>query len=191
MEIMKIEDIFKKSIELETDRLIIRRLTFNDVADMFEYASNPMVTKYLPWEAHKSIEDTMNFLNMVLDSYKKGQVSGWGIVLKENSKLIGTCGYVWWQTENEKAEIGYALSPDYWNRGIVTEAAKEIIKFGFENMRLNRIEAHCVDKNIASERIMQKIGMKYEGLLRDFRKFKGKYCDFKMYSILKKEWDKK
>lgn len=113
------------------------------------------------------------------------------MISSKSSKLIGTCGYVWWQPENEKAEIGYALSPDYWNKGIVTEAAKEIIKFGFENMRLNRIEAHCVDKNIASERIMQKIGMQYEGRLRDFRKFKGKFFDFKMYSILKKEWDKK
>ncbi len=185
---MDVEDIFGNLPSLETDRLILRKLTLDDANDMFEYSSEPEVTKYVPWEFHKSIEDTFTFLNMVLKKYEGKQVSDWGIVLKENNKLIGTIAFHWWSIKDASAEIGYAMSKPYWNQGIMTEAMNELIKFGFDRMNLNRIEARAQVENITSQRVMQKAGMTYEGTMREQFFTKGGYRDFMMYSMLRKEY---
>jgi ribosomal-protein-alanine N-acetyltransferase len=123
-----------------------------------------------------------------MKQYIDGQPSPWGIVYKENNKVIGTGGYHLWVKEHGKAEIGYAISARYWNKGVMTEALKEIIKFGFEKMNLNRAEARVYVENTASERVMQKCGMKYEGILRESWFVKGIFQDIKMYSVLKSEF---
>lgn len=185
---MKIEDVFGDLRNIETHRLILRKLTLNDAKDMFEYASDPEVAKYVTWNYHKSIEDSISFLKSVIQKYEKKGVSEWGIVYKENNKLIGTCGYVWWLPAHARAEIGYALSRMYWNKGLMTEAVKEVIKFGFEKMALNRIEARCKMENIASQRVLEKLGFVFEGVMRSVIFAKGIYHDLKIYSILRQEY---
>lgn len=182
------ENVLKRPFLIETDRLMIRRLKIEDAQDIFDYASDPVVPRYLPWSHHNSVDDTVEFLNTVIAGYKDGEIQPWGIELKETGKIIGTCGFVWWNKEESKAELGYALSQIYWNRGIMTEAVKLIIDFGFELMHLNRIEGYFVIGNLASGKVMQKVGMQYEGHLRNYRKFKGEFKDVKMYSILKSEY---
>jgi len=186
--IKKIKQVFRDLPRLETERIILRKMSLRDVSDLFEYASEPEVTKYVTWDYHRTVADSKYFLNLVLQKYKDHDVSPWGMVLKENNKLIGTCGYAWWMPENYRAEFGYALSMKYWNQGLMTEAVREIIRFGFETMELNRIEARCKTDNLASEKVMQKCGMKFEGIMRQQMHVKDEYHDLKMYSILKKEY---
>ncbi len=185
---MKIKEIFGNLPQLETERLILRKMTLGNASFLFEYASDPEVSRHTLWESHKSIEDSINFLKSMIQKYKNGEVSVWGLVYKENNKFIGTCGYGWWDTVHCRAEIGYALSRKYWNKGLMTEAVREVIKFGFEKMKLNRIEARCVVENIASQKVLEKAGMTYEGTLREQLFAKGSYRDLKIFSILRKEY---
>ncbi len=185
---MKIEDIFKNFPQLETDRLLLRKLTEADVEDLYDYASQDKVTKYVPWHTHRSREDTQKFIAYALQQYKNHALAPWGIEYKKNGKLIGTIDFVSWQPFHHRAEIGYVLSPDYWGQGIMTEAGKRILAFGFEKMDLVRIYARCTVENTASARVMEKLGMSFEGILRKEAFIKGKHYDMKIYSILREEW---
>ena len=185
---MKIEDIFNDLPILYTERLILRKMRLEDAEDLFEYASDPEVAKYVIWEPHKSVEDSINFLNSVITRYDKKEVSEWGLVHRENNKFIGTCGYVLWVPAHSLAEIAYALSREYWGKGLMTEAIKEVIRFGFEKMNLNRIYARCFVENIGSYKVLEKAGMKFEGILREQMFIKGRFQDMKIYSILRREY---
>ncbi|GGD12640.1 N-acetyltransferase [Pontibacillus salipaludis] len=188
---VEIEDIYGNLPKLETKRLLLRKITLEDVDDMYHYVSNEEVTKYVTWEAHKSISDTKEFIEYALTQYENKDLSPWGIEYKESGKFIGTIDFVYWEVNHNVAEIGYALSKDYWGKGISTEAVKEVIMFGFTCMDLVRIQARCLKENRGSERVMEKAGMSFEGILRKSMLVKGKYQDLKMYSILKEEFNSK
>ncbi len=187
---MEIEDIFGNLPHLETERLILRKMTLDDAKDMFEYASDPEVVKYTLWDNHKSVEDSREFLKMAIRKYDNHEVSEWGVVFKENNKFIGTCGYAWWRPVHNRAEIGYAISRKYWGKGLMTEAVKEVIKFGFDKMQLNRIEGTCFVGNIGSQRVLEKVRMTFEGILREQLLVKGIYRNLRLYSLLRREYYK-
>ncbi|KAA8787565.1 ribosomal-protein-alanine N-acetyltransferase [Paenibacillus sp. 4624] len=181
---MKIEDIYNDLPVLETSRTILRKIEKNDVQDIYSYCSDPEVSKYTTWHPHMKIEDTENFVDFIIDKYNKSQISPWGIQDKKTDKIIGTCDFVGWDINHHKAEIGYALSRDYWGQGYMTECVKKIIEFGFEHMDLVRIEARCISANTGSSRVMEKSGMEFEGVFRKHVFIKGKFEDLKMYSII-------
>lgn len=172
---------------LETERLILRKMTPNDARAVFAYASDPEVTRYVLWEAHRSIEDSRAVVELVVSRYESGGEPEWGIVYKGDYSFVGTCGIVSWEPEHARAELGYALSREYRGRGLMPEAVRAMISFGFGRMGLNRIEARCIAENSASARVMQKAGMSYEGTLRQRERIKGEYRDMEMYSILRGE----
>lgn len=124
---IEVKDVFDDLPILETDRLLLQKLRLDDLEDVFEYASDPKVGKYTSWPAHETIEDTREFLNYVLEQYKSGEVAPWGIVYR--GRVVGTCGFLYWDRYSSRAELGYALSSKYWGRGIMTEAVREIISF--------------------------------------------------------------
>jgi len=173
---------------LETARLVLRAFSTDDKNDIFEYASVKEVTDFLPWDAHQTPDDTKAFLKMSREMFKKYSNIDFAILLKQENKVIGGISIRKWNDNNRCADIGYVLSSKYWRRGIITEAIKRIIKFGFEDLNLNRIEAHCDENNTGSYRAMEKAGMKYEGTLREKTFMKGKYINMKFYSILKNEY---
>jgi ribosomal-protein-alanine N-acetyltransferase len=183
-------ELFQSLPSLETERLHLRRISTRDANDIFEYASDPEVAKFVTWEHHRSIADSIHYVRMIVNSYSRGEPSPWGIILKEEQKLIGTGGFHWWLYEHSRAEVGYTISARYWNRGLMTEALKAIIEFGFEKMMLNRIEAKCYVQNAPSEKVLQKCGMKFEGILRESLYVKEEFRDLKMYSIIKSEYEK-
>jgi ribosomal-protein-alanine N-acetyltransferase len=185
---MQTEAVFCELPELETDRLLLRKMRPDDAADLFEYACDPAVAKFTTWRAHESIEYSKLFLRAVMEEYSKHEPSSWGIEEKAERKLIGTCGFANWSPSDFRGEIGYALSRKYWGKGYMTEAVRAVIAFGFRTLQLNRIEARCEIKNIASARVIEKAGMKFEGILRQHAFYKGAFRDLKMYSILRKEW---
>ncbi|MCX6169249.1 MAG: GNAT family protein [Ignavibacteriales bacterium] len=176
--------------QIETERLILRKLSLADVNDIFEYASNPEVSEFLPWETHKTIEDTHFFLELVEAQFNESNIIVLGIELKAEKKLIGTIALRNWDKADRCIDLGYVISNNYWNKGFTTEAVKVVIKYGFEELNANRVEAHCDENNIASYRVMEKAGMKYEGTLRQKVLMKNKFVNMRFYSVLKEEYNK-
>ena len=181
--------VFRELPQIESQRMTLRKLSLRDAGSMFEYASDPEVTRFVTWEQHRTVADSIHFLRRVKMQSKRGEPSPWGIVLKESGMLAGTIGYHCLNAEHGCAEVGFTLSRNYWNKGLMTEALSYVIRFGFEKLNLNRIEARCKVDNFASERVMKKCGMKLEGIMREQMFVKGEYHDLKMYSVLKKEYD--
>jgi ribosomal-protein-alanine N-acetyltransferase len=183
------ERVFKGNPTLETERLILRKLTMDDAEDIFAYASDPEVTAYMLWDTHATIDDSKNFIRFTLDRYEKDEAGEWGIILKETGRLIGCAGFVRTDMKNRRTEIGYVLGKPYWGKGIVPEAAGRMLKFAFEDMGLNRIECYHLLPNEKSGRVMQKLGMTYEGTAREKVLVKGRFWDVKQYAILKEDWE--
>ncbi|WP_071458639.1 GNAT family N-acetyltransferase [Bacillus massilinigeriensis] len=184
---MKVEEIYGDLPVLETERLILRKVTLDDAEDMFKYGSNEEVTKYVTWNSHKTLSETKEYINLIRNNYEQGQVAPWGMECKETGEFIGTIDFVWWLPDYRIAEIGYVISQDYWGKGLTTEAAREVMRFGFDNMELIRIQAKCLVENTGSARVMEKAGMTFEGVLRNGMFLKGKSWDLKMYSIIEGE----
>jgi len=182
------ELFFRGTPQLETERLVLRKITPDDADDIFEYASDDEVAKYVTWDTHKSVDDTRNFINFILGRYERDEAGEWGIALKENGKLIGTIGFTAYSVKSRRAEIGYVLSRKYWGQGIMTEAVNLVLKFAFEDMGLNRIESLHVLDNEKSGKVMQKAGMSFEGIIRERIYFKNKFWDAKQYAILRSDW---
>ncbi|MFC7679290.1 GNAT family N-acetyltransferase [Paenibacillus sp. GCM10028914] len=186
---MEIEEIYGEPPRFETERLILRKVTMQDAEDMFAYASNDDVSRYVPWETHRTIEDSRGFISFIEQRYDNKAVSPWGIEYKENGRMIGTIDFVLWQPMHQVAELGYVLGKDYWGKGLMSEAAGELLRFGFAKMDLVRIQARCIAENIGSQRVMEKIGMTFEGIQRKGMKNKGIHCDIKTYAILKEDYE--
>ncbi len=187
---MTMNNILDHPPTIETEHLLLRPLTMADDEAIYAYGSDPEVSKYALCETHQSIEDARTFLRTVMDEYEHQKPSALGIVLQENRNLIGTIGYLNWNADHKRIEIGYALSRHFWNKGFVTEATNGLIDHFFRNSDLIRIEARCRLENIGSARVMEKAGMKFEGILRKHIFVKGKHHEMKIYSILRDEWQR-
>lgn len=186
---MKIEDVYGNLPTLTTERLILRKITHEDMNDMFVYTSNDEVSRYVTWDTHRTLTDTKQFIDLVLHNYANKKIAPWAIEHKVTKKMIGTIDFVSWSPSHHVAEIGYVLSQDFWGKGLMTEAARAIIAFGFEKMELVRIQARCISENLGSERVMQKAGMTLEGIMRKAMLTKGAHRDMKLYAILKEEFN--
>lgn len=178
----------KSIIELETERLILRRFSIEDAEAMYNnWASDEDVTKYVTWETHKTVNDSMEILSLWEKEYQQNKLYNWAIVLKNTKKLIGSIGLV--IVDEKTAEIGYALSKSYWGNGIMPEAAKRVIKHCFEDLGFSEIRGKHFAKNPKSGRVMQKIGMTYLKTLHNADKDnKGIYQDSICYVLKKKDY---
>ena len=124
----------------------------------------------------------------MLRRYRSREPASWGIEYLPEGRVIGTIGFMWIQEDNAAAEVGYSLARDYWNRGIMTEALRAVIQYGFDDMALNRIEAQHETTNPASGAVMRKCGMVREGTLRQRLYNKGRYVDVELYAILRRDY---
>ncbi|HCN56734.1 MAG TPA: GNAT family N-acetyltransferase [Exiguobacterium sp.] len=174
---------------LKTERLVLRPLRASDLDDLFEYTQDEETARYVTWNANQTIEQAEQFLNYVLSNYEQGNEAPWAIVWKETGKMIGTIDFIHLLLDdNKQAELGYALSREFWGKGIVTEAVARVMAYGFEELKLERIQARCMEPNIGSARVMEKVGMTYEGTLRRLIFIKGAFHDVKMYAMLRDEY---
>lgn len=188
MERDEIVKVFRHIPVLETKRLILRRMSRSDASDMFEYASNPAVTRFLTWDVHPNERFSANYLSFLQSKYRSGEFFDWAVTLRSSGKMIGTCGFSHFNFPAYAAEIGYVLNPAYWGHGVAAEAAARVISFGFETLGLNRIEARCMCGNAQSRRVMEKLGMTYEGTARDGIFVKNSFVSVETCSILKSEY---
>lgn len=181
--------IFSNIPTLSTERIIMRKITIDDVDDMYEYSKDSNVTKYLTWSPHADMVYTLEYVNYLQSRYRSGDFYDWGVTLKESGKMIGTCGFTRFDYANNSAEIGYVLNPRFHGLGIATEVTARVIEFGFETLGLNRIECKFMIENAASRRVMEKNGMTFEGVRREGMLIKGEYRNIGVCSILKSEYN--
>ena len=186
---MDVNKLFNSTPTFQTKRLIIRRLTSADADEYYEIASNPIVSAETIWDRHETREDSINYLQRITKRFENREEVHWGIIFKETKKLIGRTGLINIDPIHEKAELGYALSNQYWNQGITTEATYPLLEFVINEVGFNRLEARCRANNIGSYRVMEKLGLTFEGTLRKQLKIKGKFMDQKLYSILKDDYE--
>lgn len=174
-------------MQLETDRLIIREFRIEDAAAVHLYASNPLVAKYMIWGPNTE-QETADFFDRTIEMQKQEPRCDYevAVVHKQDGMVIGGCGIH--VSDPLQAEIGYCFNPLYWGQGYASEAAAAILRFGFLELGLHRIYATCRPENIGSAKVMQKVGMKYEGHLRGHMRHKGKWHDSYQYSILEHEY---
>ncbi len=183
--------IFSHLPTLRTTRLILRPARMGDARDLYEYCRDPEVARHVLWEAHASVHQTRVYLRSLLRQYRAGVPSTFVVELIEEHKVIGTIGLMWVQQDNRSAEVGYSLNRQYWNRGLMSEALGEMLRFCFDTLKLNRVEAQHETDNPASGAVMRHAGMKREGVLRQRIYNKGRFVDVELYAILRADYEQR
>ena len=173
--------------DIETERLLLRRMTMKDAQDVFEYSRDPEVARHVLWTAQKHISEAKDYLRYMMKRYRDDLPSSWGIIDKASGRLVGTIGYMAYSEENASVEVGYSLARRLWGKGMMTEALRAVIDYTFEAMDINRIEAQHEIENPSSGRVMEKCGMMKEGILRKRLYNKGEFKDVALYSILRQD----
>lgn len=181
----------KGTVTIETKRLLLRRFKAEDAPAMLNnWASEDSVTRFLTWPTHTSIEVSRFVAKDWASHYEEENYYQWAIVLKEIDEAIGSIAVIHIDEAADKTAIGYCIGSRWWSRGIMTEAFSAVIKFLFEEVGVNRIEAmHDID-NPASGKVMQKCGLLYEGTLRKYAVNNQGIVDTAMYGILAEDYFK-
>ena len=176
------------TVTLETDRLILRRFRFDDAMDMYRnWASDPEVTRFLTWPTYETPETANGILKLWESGYEKTDFYQWAIELKEIGQPIGSISVVRLNEQVTSAEIGYCIGQPWWRKGITSEALGRVIRFLFDEVGMNRIEAKHDVNNPGSGKVMQKCGMAFEGIHRQADWNNQGLCDVACYAILKSE----
>ena len=177
-------------MECRTARLLLRDFREDDWPAVLAYQSNPLYLRYYAW-TERMPESVQAFVRGFVTHQSQQPRTRFqlAIVLPETGQLIGNCGIRQESPESEEAEIGYELDPEYWGRGYATEAAREMLAFGFTELGLHRVSSWCVADNTASEHVLEKLGLRLEGRVREKKYYKGRWWDVLLYGIVKQEWD--
>lgn len=172
---------------IETERLILRDWIEDDVDDLYDYAKNPNVGPHGGWKPHESKTESLEIMQtLFINKYES-----WAIVYKNSGKVIGSIGY---EPDPRRPEInckelGYAMGEDYWGKGIMTEAAKAVLRYGFETLELYMVSIYRNPQNERSGRVIDKCGFQYEGTLRQaYKIYDGTIRDISCYSMTKEEY---
>lgn len=176
---------FKPFPELETNRLLLRKIKHKDAPELFFLRSDESVLRYLGRKPAPSIKEAKDFIKAVRKSMAANDSIIWAIALKEDPlKLIGTICLWNIQKHNYRAEIGYVLHPHYWRKGIMKETIQKVLEFGFNTMHLHSVEARLQPDNNASVAVLEATGFVKEGYLKEDFFFDGKFLDTLIYSRL-------
>ncbi|MGD2251713.1 MAG: GNAT family N-acetyltransferase [Anaerolineales bacterium] len=179
----------KKSPTLTTDRLILRPFNLDDAARVRELASEWEIaetTANIPHPYEAGMAEA--WISTHADAFEKETGATFAVVLESEGLLIGAISLVI-SKAHQFAELGYWIGKPYWNQGFCTEAAREVLRYGFENLKLNRIQSRHMTKNPASGRVMEKIGMAQEGVLRQSLHRFAAFEDAVLYAILQEEYE--
>lgn len=168
---------------IETIRLILRPIALADQHDVFDYASSPLVGPNAGWKPHVALQESIDFIQYCIKKRDFGQPGNYAIVLKDTKKMIGTIEVHTYK--QHKGEIGFVLHPEYWGKGIMTEASKALIIYAFELLGLSRLTYGYFLFNDRSKRVCEKLEFTFEGILRKkFLNYDGHHLDEAIYSII-------
>lgn len=169
---------------LITERLILRQIVPEDAEQMHLLRSDVQAMQFLDRPKSKSIEDAHALIRKMDEALKNNDGITWAITLKSDDCLIGTIGIWRIVKEHHRGEIGYMILPDYWQKGIMTEASIPVLKFGFNSLNLHSIEADINPENIASVKLLEKLGFRKEAHFVENYFYEGKFLDSLIYSKL-------
>ncbi|SHH82261.1 ribosomal-protein-alanine N-acetyltransferase [Clostridium intestinale DSM 6191] len=180
------------TVELETERLILRRIKSSDAKPMFDnWASDDEVTKYLTWPTHSSVDISKDVISEWIQNYSDNKFYQWGIALKDNvDEPIGSISVVHMDDDIDMVHIGYCIGRKWWHQGVTSEAFKEVIRFLIEEVGAKRIESRHDSNNPNSGKVMLKCGLQYEGTLRNSDINNQGICNSVMYGLLAEDYYK-
>lgn len=175
---------------LTTDRLILREFEESDWRAVLAYQADPEYLRYYQW-SERTAKDVRTFVHRFIASQKDKPRTKYqlAVVLAEEEHLIGTCCIRLETADARVGELGYETAPSYWDLGYATEAADTMLTFAFRELRVHRVWASCLLENVTSVRVLEKLGLRQEGKLRDSRWMKGRWWDTVLYGILEDEWE--
>jgi RimJ/RimL family protein N-acetyltransferase len=171
---------------LETERLFFRQFTLNDAEDFFALNTNEKVIMYFDRPKMKNIEEAIKTIHKISTTFENNESITWALELKATKKLIGHITYWRIIKEHYRAEMGYSLFPEYWGKGFMSEAIRQVIAFGFSKLKFHSIEANVDPRNLSSMKLLERAGFKREGYLKENFYFDGKFFDTALYSLLNK-----
>lgn len=174
--------------ELESERLIFRRILKRDAAAIHALRSNPQVMKYIDRPFTTSEKDGLELIKKIDDSLLLNEGISWGITIKPAEEIIGTIGFWRIDTANHRGEIGYMLAPAYQKQGIMKETFKTIIPYGFDGLKLHSIEANVNPENIASKTLLEHHGFIQEAYFRENYFYNGQFLDSLIFCLLKEDF---
>ena len=182
----------KGTVRLETERLILRKITIEDAEAAFQnWMSDEKVTEFLRWPTHNDISVSERVIKQWIKEYQKNKAFyQWTIVLKELGEPIGSISVVDMKEQIDMVHIGYCIGSKWWGNGYMSEAFARIISFLFEEVGAQRIESQHDPNNPASGKVMKKCGLKYEGTLRKADWSNKGIVDAAMYSLLVEDYRK-
>ncbi len=172
---------------LDLGEYILRPLRTSDVPAWYAYLSDPEVTHLTSYEI-KSVDNITDMIESYITGYAEKTSTRWAIARKDTDVLIGTCGYFWWYAGYSITEIGYDLSKEYWGKNLMTQAVQACVRWAFETLEVNRIQATVMAGNFGSARVLEKNGFSLEGTMREYKICHGEPRDYWMFSLLKKEY---
>ena len=185
---MSVSFSFHAFPQMETDRFILRKTEERDTRDLFELYSEEEVLKYTQLLPFSAEDEAWHEMNWHLEIFTQQIGIRWLIEEKCSGRVVGTCGFLHYLKEYGRTEIGYDLAPSYWRRGIMSEVAAPILAFGFNSMKLNRIEAKVDPANAASIGLLTKLGFKQAGELREYEIEEGNFVELLVFSMLRNEF---
>lgn len=170
---------------LESERLVLRQITPDDVNEIFALRSNPETMKYIPRPLVTTIDQAMEHIKMIQDKIVSSEGINWAITEKGNPKMIGIIGHYRIRWDHFRSEIGYMQLPEYHGKGIITEAIQLMVRFGFDDMKMHSLEAIIDPANLASAKVLEKNSFVKEAHIKENEFYEGKFLDTVIYSLLK------
>ena len=176
------KNIFDRN--LKSGRLLLRRLKISDVEAMYEYTSDPKVTRHLEWPEHTEMSLTEAFVINAIETYEfEKHAFLWAIELTSEAKMIGVIRVLDYSPKNKRAEISYILNPAYQGKGYIGEAIDTFLNYCFQDLSIQRIQAKCTIDNVSSEKVMQKAGMQREAIMKKYFYINDEYKDALLYAV--------
>ncbi len=169
---------------IETQRLRMRHPRFEDAADLFAIFGDPVAMRYWSHEPHSELSVSQEYIAGIHKGLAERTLFQWAITLPENDRLVGTVTLIGWDRAHRRAELGYMLKPTLWGNGYASEAVRGVLRFGIDRMNLYRVEAELDPRNTASARLLERLGFKDEGLMRQRWFLYDEWCDGSMYGLL-------
>ena len=175
---------------IETERLTLRRFEYSDDETMLKYwIADEKIQSLYSEPVYATKEEVKELLDKYITSYEKEDYYRWAIILKETGECIGQIAYFLVDSKNHFAEIEYCIGSAFQCRGFATEATKAVIRYGFEEMNLHKVQICTKTINVPSKRVIEKCGFTYEGTLRDYFYMDGEYVGRLYFSILRDEYE--
>ncbi|MCL9808545.1 GNAT family N-acetyltransferase [Flavobacterium luminosum] len=171
---------------LESERLLLRQITPEDVQEVLELRGNPENMKYIPRPLLKNKEEALDYIKMIQEKIESNEAINWAVTLKPDNKLLGVIGHYRIKWEHYRSEIGYMLLPEAHGKGIATEAINLLVDYGFNKMNMHSLEAVIDPENVASAKVLEKNGFVKEAHFLENEFFEGKFLDSVVYSKLNK-----